>query len=422
MNISIVGTGYVGLVSGVCFAHHGHTVICVDIDEQKVKNINKGIAPIFEKDLEEMLRSNRSRIRATTHYKDAIAHSDITFVCVGTPSMDTGDIDLTEVREAIIHIARELTDKRSFHAVVVKSTVVPGTTRDVLLPLIEKESGKKAGKEFGVGMNPEFLKEGVAIEDFLHPDRVVNGYFDVQTKDMLHALYADFSCPLIETSLTVAEMIKYASNCFLATKISFINEIGNFCKTLGIDVYTVADGMGLDTRIGRAFLNAGIGWGGSCFPKDTSALRTWAHKTQQESHLIDSVITVNNLQPMQLIKILKKYIPDLKGTTIGILGLAFKQDTDDIRESRTIPLVEILCSEGAHVKVYDPKAMKQFHTLFPNIMYCDSANKVLDADAVLIATAWDEFKTLDYSGKLVLDGRRMLEAKNTAKTYEGVCW
>jgi len=422
MEISIIGTGYVGLVSGACFAKLGHKVICVDVDEEKVKKINNGISPIYEKDLQDILKEYKGNIFATNSYEEAVQNSDITFICVGTPSTEDGDIDLSYIDQSVKAVAEEVKKKDSYHSIIVKSTVVPGTTQNHVLPLLEKISGKKAGVDFGVGMNPEFLREGVAVDDFLHPDRVVNGFFDERTKQKLSELYKDFQCPIVETSLSVAEMIKYASNCFLATKISFMNEIGNYCKTLGIDVYDVADGMGLDKRINRSFLNAGIGWGGSCFPKDTKALRAWAKKTDQESFLIDSVIKVNDHQPLQIIKLLKNHLKDIDGKTIGILGLAFKPDTDDIRDSRSIILVEDLLKKGAKVKAFDPEAMDHFKKLFPAVTYYKNAKDVLDSDAIIIATAWDEFKKLDYTGKIVLDGRRLLEVKRTAKTYEGVCW
>lgn len=422
MNISIIGTGYVGLVSGACFASLGHHVICVDVDKEKVNKINNGVSPIFEKGLESLLQNHAAHIEATTSYEKAIQQTDITFICVGTPSLPNGDIDLTYVDQATRSIAQTLQNKETFHSVIVKSTVIPGTTKDHITPLLEKNSGKKAGVDFGVGMNPEFLREGVAVDDFLHPDRVVNGYSDEHTRKLLAELYQDFSCPLVETTVSVAEMIKYASNCFLATKISFINELGNFCKHLGIDVYDVADGMGMDKRIERSFLNAGIGWGGSCFPKDTQALRAWAKHHHLPIHMIKSVIQTNEEQPLQAVKILKKHMPALKGKTIGILGLAFKPETDDIRDSRSLPIINALLSEKATVKTFDPQAMKHVKPLFPTITYCSHAEDVLDADAIIIATAWDEFTQLDYSGKLVIDGRRMLSAKQTAKIYEGVCW
>ncbi|MCJ7570928.1 MAG: UDP-glucose/GDP-mannose dehydrogenase family protein [Candidatus Thermoplasmatota archaeon] len=422
MNISVIGAGYVGLVNAACFAKLGHQVICVDVDKEKVDKINQSISPIYEKDLEEIIKKYKKNIYATTSYKEAVEKSDITFICVGTPSKKNGDIDLLFVDQATKEIAIYLKNKKSFHSVVVKSTVVPGTTQNHVLPLLEEITQKKAGVDFGVGMNPEFLREGAAVYDFLHPDRIVYGYYDDHTKKLLSLLYSDFSCPIVETSLTVAEMIKYASNCFLATKISFINEIGNLCKRLGIDSYEVAEGIGLDDRIGRAFLDSGIGWGGSCFGKDVNALIAFAKEIKEPCNIIQSVVQVNEQQPLRLISVLKKHIPLLKGKIIGVLGLSFKPNTDDIRDSRSIILVKNLFEENAQVKVYDPKAMNHFKKLFSDIIYCDNAKDVLDADAVIIATAWDEFKKLDYKGKIVIDGRRLLEAKKTAKIYEGVCW
>ena len=422
MNISIIGLGYVGLVSGACFATFDHNVTCVDIDSKRVDTINKGISPIFEKDLEEILKKHANNITATTSYEKAIQDTDITFICVGTPSMEDGDIDLTYIDQVTREIGKQLKKKEGFHSVVVKSTVVPGTTQRHIIPFLEQASGKKAGTDFGVGMNPEFLREGVAVDDFLHPDRVVNGFLDERTRQLLSDIYKKFSCPILETSLSVAEMIKYASNCFLATKISFINEVGNYCKNLGIDVYEVADGMGLDKRIERSFLNAGIGWGGSCFPKDTRALRAWAGKQKLPCNVVDSVIRANDIQPLQLIALLKKHIHSLEERTIGVLGLAFKPDTDDIRDSRSIPLIKQLVTEEAVVKAYDPEAMDEFKPFFPDIHYCSSAEEVLDSDAVIIATIWDEFKTIDFSGLIVIDGRKHPNAAKTARIYEGVCW
>ena len=421
MNISIIGTGYVGLVTGTCFAKRGNRVICVDIDKKKVQLINDGISPIYEEGLDDVLAENKNNIEATTDYENAVNNSDVTFICVGTPSESDGGIDISFVKDATIVIAKQLKKKDDRHLVVMKSTVLPGTTKDVVLPLLEKHSGKKAGQDFGLAMNPEFLREGVAVNDFLKPDRIIIGFYGERSRDMLRELYKDFSCPIVETTLSAAEMIKYASNAFLATKISFINEIGNMCKKLDIDAYEVADGVGLDKRIGRAFLDSGIGWGGSCFPKDLDALIVWAKKNGKIPRIIESVVEVNELQPLKLVEILKKHIPSLKGKTIGVLGLAFKPNTDDIRESKAIPIVGELLKQGAQVKAYDPKATENFKKLYPQIEYCLSADEALQSDAILITTKWDEFKTLDYNGKVVIDGRKLDEAK-TAKIYEGVCW
>ncbi|MBN1280601.1 MAG: UDP-glucose/GDP-mannose dehydrogenase family protein [Candidatus Thermoplasmatota archaeon] len=422
MNISVLGTGYVGLVTGACFAKLGHQVTCVDIDDHKVQMITSGKSPIYEEGLDDLLTTYKKNITATTDATAAIQNSEVTFICVGTPSRTDGSIDLGYVKDVTTQIAEVLKTKASYHVVVVKSTVLPGTTQTVVLPLLEKHSGKKAGNDFGVAMNPEFLKEGVAVQDFLSPDRIVIGSYDDHSKELMHHLYSSFTCPLVDTTLSAAEMIKYASNAFLATKISFINEIGNMCKTLGIDTYEVAEGMGLDKRIGRAFLDSGIGWGGSCFPKDIDALLPWAQHIKQPARIIASTKQVNEDQPLRLITLLKKHLPTLKGKTIGILGLAFKPNTDDIRESRAIPIVHQLLKEGAHIKAYDPQATANFKKMFPQLQYCTTAADVLTADAVLITTKWEEFTTLDYTGKIVIDGRRIPQAQQQARIYEGVCW
>jgi len=421
MRISIIGAGYVGLVTGACFAQLGHHVICIDIDQQKVEKINQGISPIHEEGLDELLRTNQERITATTDYTTAIPQSDITFLCVGTPSLKNGAIDLHFITESTRQTATILKNINRWHLLVVKSTVLPGTTQQIILPLVETYSGKKIGTDIGLAMNPEFLKEGVAVKDFLEPDRIVIGSSDEKSRTTLRQLYQNFTCPFVETSLSAAEMIKYASNTFLATKISFINEIGNLCKTLGIDTYDVATGMGLDRRIGRPFLDSGIGWGGSCFPKDIDALITWAKEKQIPTRIIESTRQVNTDQPLRLIHILKKHLPHLRGKIIGVLGLAFKPDTDDIRDSRAIPIVTELLRQGAQVKAYDPHAMENFKKLFPSIEYCSSPSEALSSDAVLITTKWKEFTSLNYQGKIVIDGRRIEQAKN-AKIYEGVCW
>ena len=423
MRISIVGAGYVGLVTGACFAKLGNNVIILDIDKEKLEKIKRGIPPIYEEGLDELLKNYRYRIEVTQDYNYAIKESEITFICVGTPSKEDGSIDLSYIKDAARSIGIALREKKEWHLVVVKSTVLPRTTTDVVLPIIEKFSGKKAGKDFGIAMNPEFLREGKAVKDFLEPDRIVIGCYDERSKEVLRELYRDFDSPVLETSPSSAEMIKYASNAFLATKISFINEIGNICKRLGIDTYEVADGMGLDKRIGRAFLDSGIGWGGSCFPKDTRALLRWVEEMGDDLKIVRSAVEVNEKQPLKIIDLLKKYVKNLKGIKIGILGLAFKPGTDDIRESRSIPVVKKLMEEGAEVVAYDPQAMDNFRKLFPNLRYCKSAEDVLsECEIILILTNWDEFRGLNYSGKIVIDGRRLIEAKKTAKIYEGVCW
>lgn len=421
--ISIIGSGYVGLVTGIGLAELGNEVIFVDIDKNKIGLINSAEPPTYEKGLKELMQEDKERYYATTDYYEAISKSEITFICVGTPSKEDGSIDLRYIESASRGIGEALANKEDFHVVVVKSTVIPGTTEDVVKPIIEKESGKKAFKDFGLAMNPEFLREGNAVEDFFNPDRIVIGVKDDKTKLILEELYRQFRCPKIFTDIRTAEMIKYVSNAFLATKISFANEIGNICKKLGVDVYKVFEGVGLDHRINPSFFRAGIGFGGSCFPKDVKALIRKAEELGEEPKILKAVIEVNEKQPLILVELLKKYVPNLRDKRIGILGLAFKPDTDDVRESRAIPIVGALIDKGAKIIAYDPKAMNNFAKVFPQIDYAKSAQEVIDkSDAVLIVTEWGEFEKLDYSGKIVIDGRRMEKAMNEAKIYEGVCW
>ena len=298
---------------------------------------------------------------------------------------------------------------------MVRSTTVPGITEKVIIPIL-----KNLG-EVGICVNPEFLREGTALEDFMTPSRIIVGENDKKAGDVLVNLYKDFGCPIVRTDFKTAEMIKQASNAFLATRISFINEIGNTCRELGIDVYEVAEGMGYDKRIGSDYLRAGIGFGGFCLPKDLSALVAEAKKLGYTPRVLDAVLRLNNEQPLRMLKLLKRHIPSLKGKTIGILGLAFKPGTDDVRKSKAIEIIEALLCEGAQVKVYDPRAMANFTKLFPNQIEYTTPEEVLAADAILILTEWDEFNKLDYKNKIVIDGRRIPKAKE-ARIYEGICW
>ncbi|MDI3501046.1 MAG: UDPglucose 6-dehydrogenase [Thermoanaerobacter sp.] len=421
MKISIVGSGYVGMVTGIGFAELGNYVTFIDVDKEKIEKINSHEPPIFEKGLKELMGKNKGNYRATSDYS-TIENSDIIFICVGTPPTDDGSINLSIIEEASEEIGKFLSDKK-YQTIVVKSTVVPDTTENIVKPIIENESGKEAFKDFGLAMNPEFLREGNAVHDFFNPDRIVIGVKDERTKKVLETLYKPFNCPKLITDIKTAEMIKYASNAFLATKISFANEIGNICKKLGIDVYKVFEGVGLDHRINPAFFRAGIGFGGSCFPKDVKALIRKAEELGVNPQILKAVIDVNEEQPLKMIELLKKHILNLKEKRIGILGLAFKPDTDDIRESRAIPIIKALIKEGAKVTAYDPKAMDTFAKLFPQIEYASSAEELIaKSDAVLIVTEWEEFNGLDYSGKIVIDGRRLEKAMKEARVYEGVCW
>jgi len=421
--ISVIGSGYVGLATGIGFASLGYKVIFVDIDKEKVRLINSGRSPIYEKNIENYMKKYKNNYYATTDYKSAILDSDISFICVGTPSKPDGGISLKFIKEASRSMGIALKEKERWHLVVVKSTVLPGTTENIVKSIIEKYSRKKAFSNFGLAMNPEFLREGSALHDFLNPDRIVIGVNDEQSKRTLLELYKPINAPKVIVDIKTAEMIKYVSNAFLATKVSFSNEIGNICKRLGIDARKVFEIVGMDHRISPYFFNCGLGWGGSCFPKDLAALIKFAKDIGEDPKILKAVVEVNEEQPKRMIALLKKHIPDLKGRVIGLLGLAFKPNTDDIRESRAIILVRELLKEGAKIVAYDPKATDNFKRLFPNIEYAQSANEVLEkTNIILIATEWEEFERLDYSGKVVIDGRRIKAAEKTAKIYEGMCW
>jgi len=427
MKISIIGSGYVGAVTATCFADVGHEVICVDIDEKKVQQINAGIPPIYEEGLKELLKKYAGkRLIATTDNEYAVLSTDISFICVGTPSEGDGSINLSIVRAAAESIGSALAKKNGYHVVVVKSTVVPETTEKFVLPILEEKSGKIAGKDFGVAMNPEFLREGKAIYDFMHPDKIVVGSSDSKSGDLVSELYRNFECEITRTNPRTAEMIKYVNNSFLATKISFSNEIGNICKKIGIDTYEVMKAVGKDSRISPLFLNSGAGFGGSCFPKDVRALISKAKDIGYAPLLLESVIAVNEKQPLLMTELLQKKIGNLEGRKIAVLGLAFKNDTDDIRESRAIPVIAELLRLGAKVSAYDPLATENMRRVFPTISYYNSAKEALEgAEACLVVTEWEEFKKLDsdfgvMKNKIVIDGRRIIKAKSI--DYEGLCW
>ena len=427
MKISIIGSGYVGAVTAVCFADVGHEVICVDIDEKKVQQINAGIPSIYEEGLEKLLKKYvGKRLIATTDNEFAVFNTDISFICVGTPSEVGGSINLSIVRSAVESIGSALAKKNGYHVVVVKSTVIPETTEKFVLPILEEKSGKVAGKDFGIAMNPEFLREGKAIYDFMHPDKIVVGSIDASSGDLVSELYLNFECEITRTNLKTAEMIKYANNSFLATKISLSNEIGNICKKMGIDTYDVMKAVGKDSRISPLFLNSGAGFGGSCFPKDVRALISKAKEIGYSPTILESVLAVNENQPLMMAELLQKKIGEFKDKKIAVLGLAFKNDTDDIRESRAIPLITELLRLGAKVSAYDPLAAENMRRVFPTVRYHKSAKEALEGtDACLVITEWEEFKKLDsefevMKNKIVIDGRRVIKAKSI--DYEGLCW
>jgi UDPglucose 6-dehydrogenase len=429
MDVSIIGTGYVGLSTGVGFAVRGNNVICVDIDGQKVGQINKGISPIYEPLLDDYLKRvlQEKKLIATTDLKEAISKTTVSFISVGTPPRNDGSMDLKYVSEVSRQIGEAL-KKKGYHVVVVKSTVVPGTTEDIVLKNLEKFSGKKTGKGFGLCMNPEFLREGKAMEDFLKPDRIVIGESDGKAGDVVERLYKNFSAPVLRTSIKTAEMIKYASNAFLATKISYVNEMGNICKRLGIDVNEVMKGVGMDNRISPHFLNAGCGYGGSCFPKDVEALVHRAKELGYEPQLLEEVQELNKRQKLRLVEQLEKKIGGVKNKTVCVLGLAFKPDSDDIREASSIAIISRLLEKGAKIRAYDPKASGHMKKLFPQIEYAKSAqDAIAGSDACLVVTDWNEFKRLsdeDFSkmrNKVILEGRKILD-RGRVSDFDGICW
>jgi UDPglucose 6-dehydrogenase len=443
MKISVVGTGYVGLVSGLCLAEKGHDVVCVDIDKEKVRLINNGTAPIYEKGLESLLLSNLNNgFSATVDLQTAVRESEVTLIAVGTPYKGD-EIDLSYIENSAKQIGRELQKKDSYHVVVVKSTVVPGTTEEVVLPLVEKYSGKRAGVDFGLGMNPEFLREGEAIDDFMYPDRIVLGGIDERTIGVMGDMYAVFpNVDIIKTTPKTAEMIKYTANSLLATLISFSNEIGNLCSSLGgIDVVEVMRGVHLDKRLTpilaegnrvfpaiTSYIAAGCGFGGSCFPKDVRALIAHGKKHGYEMQILNSVMRVNELQPSRVIELLKKYFPSFQDRSFAVIGLAFKPGTDDMRESPAIPIVQQLLTEGAFVKAYDPVAQNEAIKIFGNhgIEYSESlSDTVENVEAVILLTKWDEFQHLPgmiaafNKTPIVIDGRRFLDKSSVAR-YDGI--
>jgi len=415
MRISVIGAGYVGLITGVCLAKLGNEVTLIEIDAQKVKALNDRVPPIHEEGLAELMGQVDMDV-SSDHQKSR--HSEVIFICAGTPSNEDGTVFLGHITAISDQISKVLRSRGDYCVVVVKSTVPPDTTEGIVVPILEK-SGKKCGKDFGVCMSPEFLREGKAIYDFMNPARLIVGECDKRSGDTFLRLYESFDAPILRTTLRTAEMIKLASNAFLATKISFMNEIGNICKRLHIDVYDVAEGMGLDDRIGKKFLNAGIGFGGSCLPKDIRMLKTTAREVGYQPRFLDEVTNLNDQQAIRLVRLAKKHI-NLEGATIGLLGLAFKPGTDDVRDSRAIAVVKALLGEQALVKAYDPLAVENFRKMFPNLDYV-SKEEVLNCEAILILTEWEEFNELDYRGKIVIDGRRVARARD-ARIYEGICW
>jgi len=421
MKIAVVGTGYVGLVTGTCFAEVGIDVVCIDVNTQKIENLNKGILPIYEPGLEEMVSRNveKGRLKFSTSLKDSISECDVAFIAVGTPPGEDGSADL----KYVIGVAKEIgANINDYIVVVTKSTVPVGTAQKVKNAINDELGKRNANIEFDVASNPEFLKEGAAIDDFLKPDRIVIGVESKHAEEIMRKLYKPFLLnghPIIFMDVPSAEMTKYAANSMLATKISFMNDIANLCEIMGADVNMVRKGIGSDARIGNKFIYPGIGYGGSCFPKDVKALIKTASENGYRMQILESVESVNEAQKSVLYnKIIKHFDGNLKGKTFALWGLSFKPKTDDMREAPSLVIIEKLLAAGANVKAYDPVAMKEAkHMLGEQIEYCkDGEECLIDADALLIITEWPEFRSPNFKvmhkllkGNVIFDGRNIYD-------------
>ena len=440
MKICIIGTGYVGLVSGACLSDFGLEVICVDKDSEKIQCLNFGKVPIYEPNLEDLIKKNvmAGRLSFTTDIEKGIKESEVIFIAVGTPPNDDGSADLTQIEKVAQQIAQHL---NGYKVIVNKSTVPVGTAAKIKEIInsfspspLKEEGGVRVKHPFDIVSNPEFLREGSAVYDFTHPDKIVIGSDSDRALKIMQEIYRPLyliDTPFVITNPETAEMIKYACNSFLATKITFINEIANLCDKVGADVHQIAKAMGLDGRISPKFLHPGPGYGGSCFPKDTRALCSIAQSLDYEFKSLNAVVSANIRQRELMVEKIKRLVGELKGKQIGILGLAFKQNTDDIRESSSIDIIKILLKEGAKVKCFDPLAMDNTKKILPNIIYCqDEYETARNSDALVIATEWNQFRNLDLlkikkllKTPIFIDLRNLYEpsqVKAMGLTYEGV--
>jgi UDPglucose 6-dehydrogenase len=426
-NICVIGVGYVGLTTGTCFADLGNRVVAVDIDETRIANLNKGIMPIYEPGLREMAMRNveAGRLVFTTSYEDGLKDAEFVFICVGTPQGSDGEAELRYVRSAAESIARAM----DHPVIIINKSTVPVGTGDWVSEIVKETQPEHI--DFSVVSCPEFLREGAAIQDFMNPDRTVLGSTDLEAADRVAQLHLPLRAPIVVTDIRTAEMIKYASNAFLATKISFINEIANVCEALGADVKEVANGMGFDKRIGNRFLEAGLGYGGSCFPKDVKALAHMANVHGRHPQLLEAVMQINDHQRQHIIIKLEDIWGSVEDKVVGLLGLAFKQDTDDMREAPSITIAEYLHKRGAVVKGYDPAAMEHAHRIMPYLQLAeDSYELATGCDALISITPWNEFKQLDMSlvldkmrGNVLIDGRNLYEPSEMRELgfeYRGV--
>ena len=419
MKLSIIGTGYVGLVTGTCFAEVGHRVICVDNDVNKVKMLQAGGIPIYEPGLEEMVKKNvaAGRLSFSASIAEGVEKSDVIFIAVPTPPQDDGSVDLSYIEK----VARDIASAITSYKIVVDKSTVPVNTGEKVSETIKRYCKSKA--EFDVVSNPEFLREGFAVEDLMKPDRVVIGVRSQRPVKAMTEIYTPFKAPIIVTDINSAELIKHAANSFLALKISYINAVSAICEASGANVQEVANGMGMDARIGRRFLDASLGFGGSCFPKDLSAFIKIADDLGHPFHLLKEVQRINENQMERFVKKITDTLWVLKGKKIGVLGLAFKQNTDDVRMSPAIDLCQRLQKEGAALRVYDPKAMGKAKAILKDVTYVDDMNAVAEGcDALVVATEWPEFKKLDLerarkglSHPIMFDGRNLFDVAEMDK-------
>lgn len=426
MKIAVAGTGYVGLVTGVCLASKGHQVTCVDVDEAKIRMMQKGISPIYEEGLEELMHESMDNLTFTTDYASAYKDANVIFIGVGTPEKKDGSANLTYVYK----VAKQIAETVEHDCVVVVKSTVPIGTNDKVEAYLNTNLAHDV--RISVASNPEFLAQGTAVRDTLHAARIVLGVATEQAGVVLKEVYADFDAPILVTNRRSAEMIKYASNDFLALKISYINEIANLCEIVGANVEDVAKGMGYDPRIGNRFLNSGIGYGGSCFPKDTKALSWLASFNDNEMKTIKAAIEVNEGQKLKLIKKARKYYDEFEGLTVAVLGLTFKPGTDDLREAPSLVNIPLLLDDGAKVKAWDPVGIKNFKKHYPDeIEYCDTIEETItDADICFIFTEWEDVTQLDVNlykklmkKPIILDGRNCYsieDFRGTGMTYDSI--
>ncbi|MGH9948746.1 MAG: UDP-glucose dehydrogenase family protein [Pyrinomonadaceae bacterium] len=419
MQIAVIGTGYVGLVTGACFSEFGVDVICVDVDSSKIDGLNNGEIPIYEPGLDQIVERNirDGRLHFTTDIASAVENAKVVFFAVGTPPKDDGSPDMSFYQQA----AKDVAEAMNGYKVLVTKSTVPVGTGEWLRKFVSENL--KTQTDFGVASNPEFLREGAAIEDFMRPDRVVIGSNEPEAISVMKDLYRPLhliETPLVFTSLEAAELIKYAANAFLATKITFINEIANLCDAIGCDVHDVARGMGMDNRIGRKFLHPGPGYGGSCFPKDTRALTTVADQFKVETRIVDAVIEANERQREAMIPKIEKLVGDLAGKKIGVLGLSFKPETDDMRESPSIDIIHKMIEKGATVRAFDPVAMKEAKHFINGVEYAeDEYDAISGADAMVIVTEWNQFRALDLEKvKQLLNAPKIADLRNIYEPAE----